>query len=200
MPRLWEDSLVEHKQRLRQHVMAVAVDLVGTHGLGGVSMSQLAAAAGIGRATLYKYFPDVDSVITAWGAEQIGAYTKHVNAELAELTEPSARLHRFLELQVEHVAGHAHSFGVQALGSGNLSARAAEHVETHRAQLRSVVTAILRDGITAGEFRPDADPEVHAELILGLVAALRPAVVAGTLGTGDAVRALARLLADGLHR
>jgi hypothetical protein len=37
----------------------------------GISMSQIAAAAGIGRATLYKYFPDVERVVAAWHNRQV---------------------------------------------------------------------------------------------------------------------------------
>ena len=34
-------------------------------------MSQIAKDTGIGRATLYKYFPDVESILRAWHQRQI---------------------------------------------------------------------------------------------------------------------------------
>ncbi len=40
--------------------------LVAERGLRSVTMSQIAAQSGIGRATLYKYFPDVEAILLAW--------------------------------------------------------------------------------------------------------------------------------------
>src|SRR5262249_31349567 len=58
-----------------------AVRLVSEEGFRSVTMSQIAEEAGIGRATLYKYFPDVESILRAWHEQQIESH-------LAELTEP----------------------------------------------------------------------------------------------------------------
>src|SRR5579875_781519 len=41
----------------RQRVLDVALDQVGRRGLAGLSMDELAAAAGVSRATLYRLFP-----------------------------------------------------------------------------------------------------------------------------------------------
>lgn len=41
----------------REQVLAAALELVGRHGLAELSMDELAAAAGVSRATLYRLFP-----------------------------------------------------------------------------------------------------------------------------------------------
>ena len=46
--------------------METAGRLAISHGLLSVTMSQVAEEAGIGRATLYKYFPDVESILAVW--------------------------------------------------------------------------------------------------------------------------------------
>ena len=65
--------------------MDAAGELVASRGLLSVSMSQLAETAGIGRATLYKYFADVEQVLTAWHARQVAGH-------LAQLTALARRL------------------------------------------------------------------------------------------------------------
>lgn len=40
-----------------------------------VSMSRIADETGIGRATLYKYFPDVETIMTTWHKRQV---TQHL--------------------------------------------------------------------------------------------------------------------------
>jgi AcrR family transcriptional regulator len=37
-------------------------------------MSQIAAETGIGRATLYKYFPDVEAILVAWHERQVAEH------------------------------------------------------------------------------------------------------------------------------
>jgi len=49
---------------------------VAERGLASVTMSQIAAQTGIGRATLYKYFPDVEAILAAWHQRQVA---RHLN-------------------------------------------------------------------------------------------------------------------------
>ena len=74
MPKLWTDTVATHREEVRQAVLDAAGELVARDGLWAVSMSRLAEAAGIGRATLYKYFADVEEVLAAWHARQVSAH------------------------------------------------------------------------------------------------------------------------------
>jgi AcrR family transcriptional regulator len=57
--------------------------LVANYGFSAVTMSQIAAATGIGWATLYKYFPDVDAILASWHERQINAHL----SQLAKLRD-----------------------------------------------------------------------------------------------------------------
>src|SRR5258706_15141215 len=46
-------------------------------------MSQIAEETGIGRATLYKYFPDVEAILAAWHERQIARHLQ----QLAEIRD-----------------------------------------------------------------------------------------------------------------
>jgi AcrR family transcriptional regulator len=52
-------------------------------GLLAVTMSDVAEATGIGRATLYKYFPDVEAILNAWHQRQVEAHL----AQLADIRD-----------------------------------------------------------------------------------------------------------------
>jgi AcrR family transcriptional regulator len=54
---LLEALQVEPDPDARERVLAAAMDLVGSHGLAELSMDELAAAAGLSRASLYRLFP-----------------------------------------------------------------------------------------------------------------------------------------------
>jgi len=58
-----------------------------------VAMSQIAEQTGIGRATLYKYFPDVDAILHAWHERQIAG---HLAQLAAARDRPGARLEAVL--------------------------------------------------------------------------------------------------------
>src|SRR5919106_4152703 len=78
MPSLWTDTIESHRREVRDAVLDATASLVARHGLLSVTMSRIAEDTGIGRATLYKYFPDVEAILAAW-------HERHVSAHLTEL-------------------------------------------------------------------------------------------------------------------
>ena len=73
MPKLWRETIDAHHATVRDAALDATARLVADHGLVALTMSQIAEQAGIGRATLYKYFPDAHAVLTAWHERQIAA-------------------------------------------------------------------------------------------------------------------------------
>src|ERR1051325_5207689 len=71
MPKIWSETIEAHRDAVREATINATAALVAEHGLTGVTMSQIAKDTGIGRATLYKYFPDVESILRAWHERQI---------------------------------------------------------------------------------------------------------------------------------
>src|SRR3954447_15586969 len=66
VPKLWEQTVVEHRRAVGDAILDAASALAEQQGPRAMTMSQVAERAGIGRATLYKYFPDVDAILLAW--------------------------------------------------------------------------------------------------------------------------------------
>ena len=56
-------QLSERRSRTRTSILVAAMHIVGEEGIAGLSMSALAARAGVSRQTLYNYCPDVDAVL-----------------------------------------------------------------------------------------------------------------------------------------
>ena len=50
MPRLWTETIEEHRRAVHDATLDTTAALAREHGLASVTMSQIAAAAGIGRA------------------------------------------------------------------------------------------------------------------------------------------------------
>ncbi|MGH3468241.1 MAG: TetR/AcrR family transcriptional regulator, partial [Thermocrispum sp.] len=100
MPRLWNETIDAHRHAVREAILDAAAELVDAQGLLSVTMSKIAEQAGIGRATLYKYFPDVEAILHAWHQRQI---TRHLQ-QLAELRDQAGDAHERLQAVLQAYA------------------------------------------------------------------------------------------------
>ena len=85
MPKLWTETVETHRQEVREAILDATGSLVQSRGLLAVTMSDIAEATGIGRATLYKYFPDVEMILSAWHQRQLRADASSALKKLAAL-------------------------------------------------------------------------------------------------------------------
>lgn len=162
VPRLWNDTIATHRQAVRDAVIDATGTLVARRGPASVTMSQIAENAGIGRATLYKYFPDVDSILTAWHERQI---TTHL-AQLAEARDgtsgPGARLEAVLHTYAR-IAGQSHGHGDAELAALLHRGDHVSHAERH---LQAMIQDLIRDAAQAGDVRDDIAPDELARYCL----------------------------------
>jgi AcrR family transcriptional regulator len=187
MPRLWKDTLTEHRQAVRDATLDAAGALTGTGGPYELTMSAIAARAGIGRATLYKYFPDVQSILIAWHERRIAAHLGRL-AALADGTGTAReRLRAVLGAYaaIEHAQRH-HPLA-PALHGG------AHHLEGRR-RLRGLLASLLEEAARAGELRDDVVPDELAAYCLAALAGARE------VETGAAAARFAALTLDALRR
>jgi AcrR family transcriptional regulator len=82
---------------VRDAVLEAIAALVAEHGLLSVTMARIAEESGIGRATLYKYFPDVEAILTVWHERQVAAHLEQLVAVRDRAADPARRLEAVLE-------------------------------------------------------------------------------------------------------
>jgi AcrR family transcriptional regulator len=166
VPRLWDETIEAHRRAVRGATLDTTAALVAEHGLASVTMSQIAAETGIGRATLYKYFPDVEAILVAWHERQVAEHLQQLAQVRNQAGHAGARLKAVLEAYALIVHQHHGSELAALLHRGARVARA-EH------QLRDFVQDLLREGAASGEVRDDVAPEELAGYCLHAVAAAR---------------------------
>ncbi|RJL24455.1 TetR/AcrR family transcriptional regulator [Bailinhaonella thermotolerans] len=186
MPRLWKDTVDAHRQAVRDATLDAVAHLVTEDGLLSVTMSRVAERAGIGRATLYKYFPDVEAVLTAWHAREMARNLERLTA-IAE--RPGSAAER-LEAVLLTYAGisHEHHRGelVALLHRGDHALRA------HR-ELATLIGDLIAEGARDGGLRGDVPP---SELAAYCLAALTAAT---ELTSREALRRLVAVVMSGLN-
>ena len=117
---------------MRDATLDTTAALVAEHGLASVTMSQIAERTGIGRATLYKYFPDVEAILLAWHQRQVAEHLE----QLAEVRDHARHAGERLKAVLE-----AYSLIVHEHHGGDLAVllHRGPHVARAHQQLRDFV-------------------------------------------------------------
>jgi len=186
VPKLWDDTIEAHRRAVRDATLDTTAALVAEHGLTSVTMSQIAGETGIGRATLYKYFPDVEAILIAWHERQVAGHLEHLAAVRDRAGDPGKRLEAVLEAYA--LINHEHH-GTELAALLHRG----EHIARARHQLRDFIGELLTDGARTGDLRDDVAP---GELASYCIHALQ---AASTLPSKAAVRRLVTVTLAGLR-
>jgi AcrR family transcriptional regulator len=164
VPKLWNETIEAHRREVRDAILHTATALVAEHGLHAVTMSQIAEQTGIGRATLYKYFPDVQAILVAWHDRQVAGHLERL-AEVRDRTgDAGARLAAVLETYAHMVYERPHGAEIAAL------VHRAEHLAEPHRRLTGLIRDLLAEAAAAGDVRDDVAPEELASYCLHALA------------------------------
>jgi len=180
VPKLWTETVEAHRHEVRHAIMDTTSALVSEQGLRSVTMSEIAQKTGIGRATLYKYFPDVETILHAWHQRHIDTHIEHLTAVRDRAAAPTERLESVLTAHALHLhetRGH-HGTELAAL------VHRGEHVAQAQRHLKDFIEALLTDAAKAGTVRHDAAPRELTEFCIHAIGA------AQDLGSKAAVQRL----------
>ena len=186
MPKLWNETIEEHRRTVRDATLDTTAALVARHGLASVTMSQIAGETGIGRATLYKYFSNVEAILVAWHERRIAGHLEH----LAEVRDQAGGAGERLEAVLEAYALISHE-----RHNTELSAllHRGEHVARAQQHLRNFIRDLLKVGAETGDLRDDIAPDELASYCLHALTA------ASSLPSKAAVRRLVGVTLAGLR-
>jgi AcrR family transcriptional regulator len=190
VPKLWSETIEAHRRAVRDATLDTTAALMAEHGLRSVTMSQIAEATGIGRATLYKYFPDVEAILRAWHQRQITGHLQQLAEVRDQAGDAGQRLEAVLEayaLIAQESHGH-HDTELAALLHRD------EQVTRAQQQLRGLLRDLLTEAAATGHIRDDVAPDELASYCLYALTA------AGSLPSKAAVRRLVTVTLAGLRR
>lgn len=185
MPRLWNDTIEEHRQAVREAALDAVSSLIAEAGIPAVTMTKVAGQAGIARATLYKYYPDTEALLTAWHQRQIDKHLAHLETVRKQATDSGDEIHAVLEayaLMLHHrSAGEAPSFLHRNAHTS--------HAQMH---LQDFIAELITHAAKARAVRTDLAPRELAAYALNALNA------ANFLASPSSVRALVTVVLDGL--
>jgi AcrR family transcriptional regulator len=198
MPRLWTETIHAHREAVRDATLDSAAQLVSRHGLRSVTMGQVAAAAGIGRATLYKYFPDLEAILAAWHRREIRRHLDLLASAAAKADGPARRLEAVLRAYA-HISSQFGGHPDQQLSS---FLHQDSQLDRAGRQLRRMIAGLIGEAATAGAIRADIGADELAEFCLHALAVARQGHSAAAIDrvVGLTLDALRHLPASGSGR
>jgi AcrR family transcriptional regulator len=154
----------------RRHVLEAAMRLFGERGAENVTMDEVARAAGVGKGTLYRRYPDKAALCVALMDACFVEFERAALDEIAQTAQSRSaidQLHAFLTRLVDWVEEHTPWLGVIADQSSG-QRRGADRRGPIYQWLHGVVLYLLRQANERGEVRID-DPVYVADVILAAV-------------------------------
>ncbi len=191
MPKLWTTTIEAHRREVRDAILDTTAALVAQRGLRSVTMSEIADQTGIGRATLYKYFPSVEAILLAWHQRHVSGHLDHLAKVRTQAGDAGEQLEAVLQAYalIVHESGGHHDADVAAFLHRD------ENVARAQQQVYGMIRDLLNEGAATGAVRDDVSPDELASYCLHAVAA------AGSLPSKAAVHRLVTVILAGLrHR
>lgn len=154
-------------------LIAIARRLFATHGYDGTSLRDIAAEAGITKATLYHHFPNKSELYCRISVDDMRSLLEAVTSAVAQTEGAVARIHAFMRASADYFEAdrdqwmvnsaafwHTHDIGYPT------------QTVAYRDAYEQLLRRCIEDGIGAGVIQPDTDAALAARLLLSCLSHL----------------------------
>lgn len=195
MPRIVASSNAEQRELTQRKVLDAFGELLFTHGLPGLTMTDVARRAGVGRTAVYNYFADLEQLLVAYALDETGRFLADLKHELAALDNPVDQLACYVTAQIEDLSKR-HLPPGPAMRSV-LSADSFAKLSVHVGELSRLLQDILSAAV-AQDYLPRTDVADLAHLIHGsLTASASRSTEADDAGRQDRIAATVQFIQAG---
>ncbi len=158
----------EEQARRRKEIFDASVHLFLEKGFNETSMREIAAAAGVGKSTLYDYFASKDAILVSYFAEQIQMITESAQAISRQNMSISEKLKKIMQMHLGYLVDNKHTFLKLSMEAQRLAAESQDEIQTHRHAYQDLLRSLVEEGTRRGEFRP-VNPLFAARNIVSLL-------------------------------
>lgn len=99
----WRGEIPESAAAARRHLLEVARTCIERHGFSKVTLSDVAAAAGVTRPTVYRYFGSAEELLNAAAVTASGGYLERTRARAMRLDDPIERVVEALAISISEI-------------------------------------------------------------------------------------------------
>jgi AcrR family transcriptional regulator len=156
------ESVETHRRDTRDAILAATAAVVAEHGLEAVTLSRIAAKAGMAEARLCRYFPDLDAILQAWHDRQVANHLGYLD----DIGSQSGAVTERLDAVLRSYAAVVHQTHVHRATERGAALHREEGLVHARRHLHGLVRDLLAEGMRSGDIRDDLTPDELADQCL----------------------------------
>ena len=164
MPRISAATNAAQRENTKRAILNSFGEILYTRGLSGLTMTDVAKNAGIGRTAVYNYFADMGELLVAYALDETERFLKELREGLEGIENPIDQLAVYIRLQINDLARRHLPPGpaMRSMLSPESYAKLGKHVQ----ELQMVLANILSAAI-AEKYIPQNDIRELAMLVHG---------------------------------
>jgi AcrR family transcriptional regulator len=190
---------VVDKKEKAARIGAAAISVFRRFGYDATRMADIAAAAAVGKGTLYEYFRSKDEIFRFEFERYFEAFEAGAGAAMAAADSPGDRLRALIGFAFDHVGeweDHCAVY-VDYFGSARSENDAAFLLSGMYAEVEAIIRKLIDAGQASGEIDADVSPDATAQfLVCVFEGVVLHSVFSGRARKGKALRAAALRLLD----
>jgi len=184
----------EEINRRRHEIFKSSVALILKQGFNDTSMQEIAEAAGVGKSTLYDYFPTKDHVVLFVLEEELDNLNAQAESIAAQAMPVQEKLTKILEAQLEFLLKNKNFFMEITMQAAQLGQAGQQDIMKRRYAYQDLLRSLLEQGIREGLFRP-----VNTRLAARVLIEIMEVLIYTTRPTGTPGEMLADALDMFMH-
>ncbi|SDZ48081.1 TetR/AcrR family transcriptional regulator [Herbiconiux ginsengi] len=172
MPKIMAGNLADHRQLVRGSLLDALDELLDEREYDRITLTDVAARAGVARNTIYNYAPDKASLLLAAVRRSTDQIEQQVEA-LAQACHLSAaeRLTNVIAFLLTSFTKGTHRVFVLQAQVGSLEVKDQAIAVDSINAVQSHITLVLEQGVRTGEFRASSSASLELAFISGVMAA-----------------------------
>ncbi len=158
----------EDLNRRRHELWDVAVALFLEKGFQETSMQEIAAAAGVGKSTLYDYFATKEEILVSYVEDALFDLTEQARQIDHQNLSAAEKLRQVMHLHLEYLMANKDSYIKMTFEAQRLGLESQRRIQISRHAYQDLLCRLVEDGVREGAFRP-VSPLLAARTILTLL-------------------------------
>jgi len=159
------EEVLDHR---RGEIFKAAMHLIVEKGFAETSMREIAEVAGVGKSTLYDYFPSKDEILISYVVDEVRQMTAWAEEIIAQELSIADKFRRILRRHLEYMLSNKQLFLKLTFEAQRLSFESQQRIQVHRHAYQDMLCELIREGIQGGEFRP-VNPMLALRSMFGLL-------------------------------
>jgi len=165
MPRIEAASIEEHVRLQGSRVLDAASALFRERGFTGTDMGAIAAAVGLARNSLYRYYPNKEHILVACVKREMAPFLDRFEGLQRTVADPRLRIDAWIEMSIDIATSPAHAT-LELIGEIQ---EASPDLRQQIMHLHQFPNAVLGNAVKNLLGRQHRDPALLTAMISGMV-------------------------------